>query len=257
MTQEEMNVLVPQKLKDVERTHHITVLWAVESGSRAWGFASPDSDFDVRFIYKRTPKAYLKLNPDRDVIELPADDTWDVSGWDLDKALKLLEKSNPTLFEWLQSPIRYCETAFPQRLSPLMEECFSQARMLHHYLNTAKQHMKGCLSEDFIKPKRYFYALRPILACEWIRAYHTAPPVPFDALRRAVLPAKMSSAVDRLLDLKMNRPEKEEIAHIREIDEFLNERVSDIERCLKTIAPTSPPQWERLNDFFWNEIHRD
>lgn len=105
MTQDEMNLLVPEKLKEIEKEYNVTVLWAVESGSRAWGFASPDSDFDVRFIYKRNASDYLKLNPDRDVIELPIDDTWDVSGWDLDKTLKLLQKSNPTLYEWLQSPI--------------------------------------------------------------------------------------------------------------------------------------------------------
>lgn len=98
-TQAEMMALVPQKLKEIEEIYGVEVLWAVESGSRAWGFASPDSDFDVRFIYKRKAQDYLKLTPDRDVIELPIDETWDVSGWDLDKTLKLLAKSNPTLFE--------------------------------------------------------------------------------------------------------------------------------------------------------------
>ena len=101
-TQEEMNRLVPEKLREIEDTYGVTVLWAVESGSRAWGFESPDSDFDVRFIYKHKRPFYLQLNQERDVIELPIDDTWDVSGWDLDKTLKLLYKSNPTLFEWLQ-----------------------------------------------------------------------------------------------------------------------------------------------------------
>ncbi len=256
MIQEEMNALVPQKLKEMERVCHITVLWAVESGSRAWGFASPDSDFDVRFIYKRTPQAYLALNPGRDVIELPVDDTWDVSGWDLDKALKLLQKSNPTLYEWFQSPIRYYETGFSQRIASLMKECFSEKRMLHHYLNTAKQHMKDYLRGDTLKPKQYFYALRPILACEWIRTEHTAPPVPFSELCRAVLPAKMTSPVEHLLDLKMNHPERAEISPIQEIDEFLNEQVSDIEHYLKTIVPDVSPQWDHLNEFFWNEIHR-
>ena len=97
-TQEEMNVLVPEKLAEIERDYDVTVLWAIESGSRAWGFESPDSDFDVRFVYKNKQDFYLSLNDHRDVIELPIDDTWDVSGWDLHKALKLLYKSNPTLF---------------------------------------------------------------------------------------------------------------------------------------------------------------
>ena len=84
MTQEQMNILVPQKLREMEKEYNMEVLLAVESGSRAWGFASPDSDFDVRFIYKRPRESYLHLDRQRDVIELPIDDTWDVSGWDLD-----------------------------------------------------------------------------------------------------------------------------------------------------------------------------
>ena len=94
LTQEEMNRLVPEKLREIERDYHVEVLWAVESGSRAWGFASPDSDFDVRFLYKRPQEEYLKLNPPRDVIELPIDETWDVSGWDLRFAIG--ERSLPS-----------------------------------------------------------------------------------------------------------------------------------------------------------------
>lgn len=100
MTQEQMNVLVPHKLHEIEQEYGVKILHAVETGSRAWGFASPDSDFDVRFIYIRLRNDYLRLNPHRDVIEMPVDDTWDVSGWDLHKALRLLWKSNPTVFEW-------------------------------------------------------------------------------------------------------------------------------------------------------------
>ena len=167
-TQEEMNVLVPEKLAEIERDYDVTVLWAIESGSRAWGFESPDSDFDVRFIYKHKRDFYLRLNERRDVIELPIDDTWDVSGWDLDKTLKLLYKSNPTLFEWLQSPIVYQQTDFIERIRPLANQYFSEKKMLYHYLNTARTQMNKYLSGDKVEPKKYFYALRPILACRWI-----------------------------------------------------------------------------------------
>ena len=104
MTQQEMNILVPEKLREIENEYNVKVLMAVESGSRAWGFASPDSDFDVRFIYKRPRNEYLKLNQPRDVIEIPVDDIWDVNGWDLDKTLRLLYKSNPTLYVWISVP---------------------------------------------------------------------------------------------------------------------------------------------------------
>ena len=145
MTQEEMNRLVPQKLEELEKRHEIRVLLAVESGSRAWGFASPDSDFDVRFIYVHRPEFYLQLQGCRDVIEEPVDDIWDVSGWDLDKTLRLLQKSNPTLFEWLNSPIVYRETGFSQRFQPLLGEYFSVKSELYHYLNTARHHIKEYL----------------------------------------------------------------------------------------------------------------
>lgn len=161
MKQTEMNILVPEKLAEIEETYHVKVLWAVESGSRAWGFASDDSDFDVRFIYKRKPEDYLKLNPDRDVIELPIDEIWDVSGWDLDKTLKLLNRSNPTLYEWMDSPIRYIESDFKERLQPLLDLCFSQKKMLYHYLSTAKSNAAQYLGKESVIPKKYFYVLRP------------------------------------------------------------------------------------------------
>ena len=139
-TQEEMNVLVPEKLAEIERDFDVTVLWAIESGSRAWGFESPDSDFDVRFVYKHKQDFYLSLNDHRDVIELPIDDTWDVSGWDLDKTLKLLYKSNPTLFEWLQSPIVYQQTDFIEHIRPLATQYFSEKKnavpLLEHCKNS-------------------------------------------------------------------------------------------------------------------------
>ena len=105
LTQEEMNVLIPQRLKEIEKEYNVEILLAAESGSRAWGFASPDSDFDVRMIYKRPQAEYLRLDEVRDVIELQIDDTWDVSGWDLDKTLKLLNKSNPTMYECFEITI--------------------------------------------------------------------------------------------------------------------------------------------------------
>lgn len=151
-TQAEMMILVPQKIKEIEQTYGVEILWAVESGSRAWGFESPDSDFDIRFIYKRKPQDYLKLTQSRDVIELPIADTWDMNGWDLDKALKLLAKSNPTLFEWLQSPIIYFSSKFQVDITPLLERHFSEKRMMHHYLSTAKLHLSKYLSGDTVRP---------------------------------------------------------------------------------------------------------
>ena len=100
-----MRELILSKLEEIEKQYDVHILLAVESGSRAWGFESPDSDYDVRFIYVRKQSDYLKLEGIRDVIELPIDDTLDINGWDITKTLRLLYKSNPTLFEWFSSPI--------------------------------------------------------------------------------------------------------------------------------------------------------
>lgn len=253
-TQEEMMSLVPQKLREIEETYGVEVLWAVESGSRAWGFESPDSDFDVRFIYKRRAQDYLKLTPDRDVIELPIDDTWDVNGWDLDKTLKLLARSNPTLFEWLQSPIVYHQTDFAEKLAPLLEICLSEERMMYHYLSTAKKNFERHLTGKFVKPKKYFYVLRPILACEWVKNYHTAPPVLFDDLMKACLPSELKSSVEKLLTIKMESSEAAEIVRIDDIHAYLEKSIQEMDAYLKIQMLHHKVDWESLNDFFLAEI---
>lgn len=98
--------IIPAKLREIEQRENVRILHCVESGSRAWGFASPDSDYDVRFVYVRPLEYYLQLGKTRDVIEWQLDDTLDINGWDLQKALRLLHNSNPTLFEWDRSPQR-------------------------------------------------------------------------------------------------------------------------------------------------------
>ncbi|HEM6219981.1 TPA: nucleotidyltransferase domain-containing protein [Streptococcus suis] len=252
-TQNEMMTLVPQKLREIEKEFDVEVLWAIESGSRAWGFESPDSDFDVRFIYKHKPDFYLTLDKGRDVIELPIDETWDVSGWDLDKTLKLLFKSNPTLFEWLQSPIVYHQTDFIERIRKYAQTYFSEKKMLYHYLNTAKGNMQKYLLGEQVKPKKYFYALRPILACRWIEKYHTIPPILFDDLVQDLLPEEMKPHVAALLDLKINHPEETLISPLLPIQDYLEESIREIEAYIQTVKDEKQ-DISALNHFFLNEL---
>ena len=252
MTQGEMNVLIPRKLREIEERYGVTVLYAVESGSRAWGFASPDSDFDVRFIYKRPQKDYLRLDPPRDVIELPIDDTWDVTGWDLDKALKLLYKSNPGLYEWLGSPIRYESNGFEERLRPLMQYCFSEKTLLNHYLSTARNDMRSHLRGETVRPKKYLYVLRSLLACRWILEKHSAPPVSFSLLTGAVLPGELKGTVDELIALKISGPEGLAIPHIEALDAFLTQTESALPAVLEKMREKEK-SWQPLNAFFLTE----
>lgn len=256
MTQEEMNLLVPERLNEIERTRSVKILHACESGSRAWGFFSPDSDFDVRFIYKRSLNEYLSLNEIRDVIEMPIDDTWDVSGWDLSKTLRLLFKSNPTLYEWLSSPVCYLRTGFADRIKPLLEEYFSSERMIYHYLNIAGNNMKQYMNADTVRPKKYFYMLRPILACLWVLEEKTAPPVLFSELEDSVMPRELKGCVDELMNIKINTPEKSEIERVPEIDRFLNETSEMIRERMNQLPKEEMKSWDDLNQFFISELRR-
>lgn len=256
MTQVEMIILVPQKLRELEQAYDMKVLLAVESGSRAWGFASPDSDFDVRFIYAHKPEFYLRLEERRDVVEVPVDETWDVSGWDLDKTLRLLFRANPTLYEWLNSPIIYLDDGFRERIAPFAKQLFSRKNMLYHYLNTARNNIKKYLQEDEVQPKKYFYALRPILACSWVLDRNSPPPVPFAELVKAELPTYLNSSVQHLLELKMNANEKEKIPRFVDIDKFLAESIERLDEIMGTIPKRSRVEWEGLDKLFIKEISR-
>ena len=182
-----MRNMIVERLKEIEQRENIRILHAVESGSRAWGFASPDSDYDVRFIYVRPRNFYLKLEKTRDVLEFPIDDLLDINGWDLQKALRLLHKSNPSVFEWFKSPIVYKQTEFSNEFISMMENYFLKKSGLYHYLNMANGNYREYLRGEEVKAKKYFYVLRPLLACKWILRTNTPPPMLFSDLKAAEL----------------------------------------------------------------------
>lgn len=169
---------VEEKLLEIEGDHEVRVLFAVESGSRAWGFPSPDSDYDVRFVYVHALDWYLSLAPGRDVIELPISDELDIAGWDLRKALNLLLKPNPVMLEWLSSPVHYrWQDETCAALSALAERTAPAAACLYHYLHLGEtQWMRHVAQADTIKYKKYFYVLRPALAIRWVRLHPDVPP---------------------------------------------------------------------------------
>lgn len=249
-----MKNLIYKKLQEIEKKENIKILLAVESGSRAWGFASPDSDYDVRFIYVRQKEDYLRLDKIRDVIELPLDDVLDINGWDLQKALRLLYKSNPTLFEWLSSPIVYLETSFVQELRDIMPQYFSPKSSLYHYISMAEGNYRTYLKGKMVKAKKYFYVLRPILACRWILDKGTPPPVMFSELMKDELPDELSGDVKRLIDLKMNSPEVKEIPRIDRLNEYLNESIDEIKFIVQSLDEKKEVTWGELNKFFLRMI---
>ena len=251
-----MTERILEQLQKVEEDYKVQILLAVESGSRAWGFASPDSDYDVRFIYIKEEKEYLKLNPVKDVIELPIDEELDINGWDLKKMLQLLHKSNPTIFEWFSSPIVYRETPFAIQFRNNINRYFPTKKMIYHYISMAKGNYRDYLKEEMVKAKKYFYVLRPILACRWILDCGTPPPMEFSKLMDKELPIELKGEVERLLDIKINVPELKKIPKISVLNKYLEQSIMELKEVAKSVPESVAPDWEELNEIFLNELFR-
>lgn len=249
-----MEELIREKLKEIEREERCRILLAVESGSRAWGFASPDSDYDVRFIYVRTKESYLRLEKVRDVIELPINKELDINGWDLDKALRLLHKSNPTVFEWFSSPIVYQTSPFEERFKAIMLQYFSSKSGLWHYLSMAEGNFRDYLRSDLVKAKKYFYVLRPILACRWILETGTPPPMLFAELMESQLAPELKPIVSELLELKIHAPEVKLIPRVDVLNRYLDDSIQEVRGRIERLPSETPRMWEPLNDLFLSEL---
>jgi uncharacterized protein len=196
---------VQRRLDAIEREEECRILFAVESGSRAWGFPSPDSDYDVRFVYARPAHWYLSVYPGRDVIETPIEDEMDVNGWDLRKALHLVLKSNAVISEWMESPIVYRrDAAALRRLRGFADHMLNPRALTYHYLHLARRQVAAKLSRERIAFKRYFYALRPALALRFLRLQDgRRPPMHLQALvDGADLPAATIKVIERLVAAK-------------------------------------------------------
>jgi len=201
---------IQNRLEQAEHEHNVKVLYACESGSRAWGFASPDSDYDVRFIYAHNPEWYLSYDIERrrDVIEYPIVDEIDIGGWDIRKALYLFTRTNGALLEWLQSPIVYREFGnFASKIRELAPDTHNDLALRYHYSHMARTNAGDRLSTDKVKLKKYFYILRPLLAIKYIEAGLGLPPVRFQKLIEAVAPTSLKKTIYDLIELKKDTPE--------------------------------------------------
>lgn len=240
-------------LEQIEREENVRILYACESGSRAWGFPSKDSDYDVRFLYVRPVDWYLSIFEKRDVIERPISDMLDINGWDLRKALNLFRKSNPPLLEWLQSPIVYKENfAIAEQIRRISPYTFSPKSCVYHYLHMAKGNYREYLQGEQVKIKKYFYVLRPILACEWIERYNTMPPIEFDRLVEAVVPrdSELQQVIDALVVRKKAGDEMDYEPRINPINEFLEQRIAYYERTAANMQTSGGVRDEQLDDLF-------
>jgi len=212
------------RLQLAEQEHDVTILHAIESGSRAWGFASPDSDYDVRFIYAHSDDWYLSFDVERrrDVIEYPITDGIDCGGWDIRKALYLFTRTNGALLEWLNSPIVYKQHgSFGDSLRALAPEHANHVALCYHYSHMARGNAREYLFKGKARLKKYFYVLRPLLAIRYIEAGLGVPPVKFEDLVDAVAPDTIKPSIARLLVVKSKTSELGYGDPIPELTEFI------------------------------------
>jgi uncharacterized protein len=247
-------------IKQIEMDYDIKILYACESGSRAWGFPSKDSDYDVRFIYVHKVNWYLSIDQLRDVIVIPKHDPisipihnlLDVSGWELSKALKLFRKSNPPLLEWICSSIVYYKAySTIDRLRNLGLDIFAPNTGLFHYLSMAKRNFRDYEQSKEVQMKTYFHILRPLLAAKWIENNNTFPPIQFQKLMEEVIEeGELKNNIHHLLSLKTTGDESNYETNIDKINVFLNEELLRLDVYAKSINIQMPDSTEKLNELF-------
>ncbi|QKX16247.1 nucleotidyltransferase domain-containing protein [Microbulbifer sp. YPW1] len=226
------------RIKKAEKEHGVRVLYAVESGSRAWGFESPNSDYDVRFIYAHPKDWYVAvdLEDKRDVIEYPIVDEIDINGWDVRKALRLFAKSNPAFIEWLQSPIVYIDRgSFARRARELIPDIYSVKKGIYHYRSMAKTNYRSYLREDLVPIKKYFYVLRPLLSIMWLERYREPAPIQFETLRKLISDnTALNGQISELLERKKKSLEKELAPKVTELNDFIEAELERLEHFSDT-----------------------
>ncbi|WP_145333140.1 nucleotidyltransferase domain-containing protein [Paenibacillus xylanexedens] len=252
-----MRDIIARQLAQIEQEEQVRIIYACESGSRAWGFPSQDSDYDVRFIYVRPLEWYLSIEDQRDVIERPISDQLDINGWDIRKALKLFRKSNPPLLEWLQSPIQYDEQySVAEQIRSLSPLTFSPKSCMYHYLNMARGNFRDYLQGEQVKIKKYFYVLRPLLACGWIERYETMPPMAFDKLVETLVPADTSlyTEIHDLLRRKKAGDELDMEPQLPAIQAYITAQIAHVEQLATQIQGQATVEIEVLNRIFQSAV---
>ncbi len=246
---------IMKTLGKIEETHHVKILHAAESGSRAWGFHSPNSDYDVRFFYVHERDWYLSIYPGRDVIEIPIDETYDVSGWDLKKTLHLAMKSNAVVMEWLQSPIIYMTSSnFTDALKEFCSDCFHRKALMYHYINLGTRQIdQTWRTSDTAQIKKYFYMIRPAMALRWMAENHGDKLVPMniqDLMDGADVPQNVRDIMDDLIDQKRACEEKAETKRIKALDDFILQEYEAAEQRAATLSSPEKKMKNRADELF-------
>jgi len=249
---------ITDRLDRLEAARDVRVLYACESGSRAWDFASPDSDYDVRVVYAHPRDWYLSVDLERrdDTVDPPIEGAIDLHGWDLRKALGLFRGANPTLREWLRSPIVYREdTALLERWRALVPDYYPPAAVALAYRGLARSIAEEQLADEPVAHKAYLYVLRALLAVRWVEQERRPVPLAFDRLLAdTVDDAAVRDAVEALLARKRTGPELEDGPRRPVVHDFVE---AELERqCQQSWTPPSRPGVDPLNALFRTTLAR-
>lgn len=252
MIEEKIKKEILKRIRDAEKEHNVKVLYAVESGSRAWGFESLNSDYDVRFIYAHPRDWYVSVDLEykRDVIEYEIVDEIDINGWDIRKSLQLFSKSNPAFVEWIQSPIVYVDDeSFVKGARELLDTVYSVEKGIYHYRSMAKTNYRGYLKEEIVPIKKYFYVLRPLLSIMWLEKYQKPAPIEFAKLR-SLIPSDsaLDQAISELLERKKRSLEKEFAPAVPDLNAFIESELDRLESYQG--SPQKNSHMESLNSLF-------
>ncbi|RNC85397.1 MAG: nucleotidyltransferase domain-containing protein [Balneola sp.] len=243
---------IKKELQKLEHEMEIKILYAVESGSRAWGFPSKNSDWDVRFIYIHNQEWYLSIDDKKDSYVRILPNEIDLSGWELRKTLKLFRKSNPPFMEWLDSPIVYKEDfSTISKLRKASKEYFNPKSCMYHYLSMAEGNFREYLKGEKVRIKKYFYVLRPVLACSWIERTNKMAPMEFETMVESeIREDNLKAEILNLLTRKKSGEELDWEPKIETIDNFLEERITYFKAFLKDFDFKKYPDTEKLNRIF-------
>ena len=245
--------MIEDLLKKIEAEKRVKVLYACETGSRAWGFPSTDSDYDVRFIYRHERDWYLGLGERKDTIESMQGDL-DITGWDLRKSLKLLKKSNAPLIERFQSPIVYLDNDnFRDEFKQVIELYYSPTAVFYHHYSLAKKFWEDLRQKQRIKLKALFYLLRSLFSCYWIIEEEAVVPMTIQELLVKADPPFHSEIV-RLIALKAGVDE----SYLHDFDKKMVEKIESfflkIEVGTKGLPVSKERGFGKLNEFFIGKL---
>lgn len=265
----DMRIRIRETLQEIAAEEQALILFAAESGSRAWGFHSEDSDYDVRFVYARPLDWHLRVRPGRDVIERPISDALDLGGWELRKALGLALGSNAVISEWLRSPIIYAEAeGFAEEMRRFCGQALNWRSVSWHYRRLAERQRDSLRDGDGrVKLKRYFYTLRPALALRWLRMFAddhrpATPPMNMAELLRETDPgAAVRDYVEALIETKRQAGEMgvAEATH-GPIDALIEDELRAAARRLEEASPAPARRLSEAADALharWTRIAED